>query len=429
MPSLTRHISALLGVLCATGALVACSAARWQETGPVRSGSGAPIAPQNIRPNQQLFIDQPRILPSGTLAIQRPTCVLDGDESVRVIIAPRPGESTVEVEPSSQAARNACGRSIEIPYKALAQTESIWSAQRRYFAVLNVASQKLRVYERCAASNCSAHRLILETSMAAGPNLPGRRTWLGEYSITGWYKFYADNAGHYPPFYAPNAPPLPHSSAALEQWLSPALLADGKGEQRGAFGWFTAHLNDSDGQWLQGTWGWGADGNRLLRDVREGHFARGLDPYSHGCVRVDNPTIAFLRQILPVGATVMRVYAREELHDPAKISATDGPAWKWILTKAGVNSDSASGADARTAANASAAPSERLDSGVYRVNQTATAAGGNPYTIPAAKIHGVFYPDRGTFEGYAHPEGLTVGGHRERVMPAFMAGSSRSFRN
>lgn len=280
----------------------------------------------------------------------------------------------------------------------------------RRFAVLNIATEMLRLYEKCDGSACRGHRLVHEISMLAGPNLAGRRTWLGEYRVHSWHQFYADAAGDYPSFWQPGYPALPRARASLSDWLATSLLPDGKGKQRGNFGWFTAKLApEADGQWLQGTWGWSEDGDRFIRLAKAAVDDPSRDVQTHGCTRVDNVSIAFLRRMLPVGAIVVRVYAREKLVAPLSAAARSAaaaraPKLPWNLE-----------ADAlfQEAAQASGAALR----GEYQLNQTASAvplAQGNKYGVAPEKMRGFYLVDQGLFENYDHPEGLDVGGDRNR---------------
>jgi hypothetical protein len=270
----------------------------------------------------------------------------------------------------------------------------------------------MRVYEACRASGCEKHRLVLEVDMLAGPDKDGRRTRLGEFRVSAWHKFYADNEGHYPAFFDPTYPGLPARHASLNDWLSRALLPGGKGLQRGNFGWFTAYLEpNADSQWLAGTWGWGEDGDRFLQIARQRNYDASLfDLDTHGCTRVDNPTVAFLRYLLPERALVLRVYARESLRAPSAPASAPAQEWPWLLT-------AGDGADGKT-----------LDQGTYLINSvanvvpfSAATGAGNKYNVDAKAMRGTFFVDQGMFANYEHPIGLAVGGYGDRPgVPSFM---------
>ena len=384
---------ALTGPFWAVG--VGCSQAKWHEVQALPATG------------QRFFVDPERAHAKGSPGSpERPDCVLDRNQGVQVVHPPSDGSSLVEVSltdaPASLAGAEECQPPLYVPVSDLRTDRSPVNPADRFYAVLNVATEKLRVYEICRAAGCRGNRLVLETEMLAGPDLPNRRTWLGEYRILAWRKFYADHEGKYPAFDRAGYPALPEAGAPLESWLSQSLLPGGRGEQRGAFGWYTAQLGpDANAQWLQGTWGHGADGDRFIRLVRNlqdrGASAHGgLDPFSHGCTRVDNPTVAYLKHLLPERTVVLRVYARERLLADAGDAAAR--TWKWSIEKSGGG---------------------LLDEGTLAIGATAHASNGNPYGVADSDLHGVFNVDDGTFENYRHPETLDVGGYRDRTTPGF----------
>lgn len=294
------------------------------------------------------------------------------------------------------------------------------NAADRYFMIQNIATEKVRVYENCVsrdANNACVHKMILETDMTAGEDTPdqSRRSILGSYRISQWFKFYEDNAKLFPSWYAPNSPALPAVGSSIESWMSPSLLPSGSnGVMRGSFGWYTAHIQpNSSEQWTHGTFGWGADGGKFIADSKEAK----MDLRSQGCTRVENRAIAFMREIMPAGAKIIKIYAKEALNDSTLAAYKDqAPAkFDFILTKDGVRSTSAR-SSARLHSSASA--ENVLERGSYTLDQTPDAAAiTNIYQVPEAGLRGVFNVDEGRVKDYVHPTGLRVGGHADHRLP------------
>lgn len=327
----------------------------------------------------------------------------------------------------------------------------------KYFAIQNIATERMRVYERCDERPGCPHKPIYETEIVVGrPDTKkekngerdetGFHTRVGHFKVKAWVKFYQDVQGHYPPWYDPGAAnPVPLRDTGTLGWV---MAKNDK--LRGAFGWYTALLAESDlGQWIHGTFGFGKDGNKFI-DYTRGTLANIVsDPQSSGCTRVENQSIAYLRQILPVGSDVFRVYAREAVskeytyqkkscilgficntettqRDPSRSS------WNWILTNEGFQSTEAPSADAREVMNR--APMARLnlnyveqggniiERGTYDFNATPTAIGfsepfdfkgcgsfsftgqsGNSYCIDKREMQGLYLVDKGLFIQYNHP--------------------------
>jgi uncharacterized protein YgiM (DUF1202 family)/lipoprotein-anchoring transpeptidase ErfK/SrfK len=74
-------------------------------------------------------------------------------------------------------------------------------------------------------------------------------------------------------------------------------------KMRGAFGKYTAKLNDSHGQYIHGTYG----------DGFVDWVAIAVAPGSHGCVRCQNDDIELLSKICPVGTKVEKRYTLHQL--------------------------------------------------------------------------------------------------------------------
>lgn len=419
---------------CVAAFVVGCSPARWQEVRPMsargpRIASGVepaamPLAPSAPARGREFTTTGrvPGYRQPGTTA----HCALENDRVV--IVSPDSDSEFIEVQTQTPTARAACGDRVWIRRAGVetARPEVADARRARHYVVINAATQRLRVYEICRASDCQGNRLAVDVPAIVGPNLPGRRTWLGEYSITGWFKFYSDNAGKYPSFFSPELPDPPRAGAPISAWLSPNLLPvplRGRPEvQRGNFGWYTAQLGpNADGQWVQGTWGRGADGDRFIRLARQNGAESGFDLQTHGCTRVDNPTIAYLRQILAENTPVLRIYAREELAGTATPAPQASAVWNWILTKRGVDVEGAAAerADRDEVLRAGVPRTEWLDSGAYSIPSRPVVASGNTYGVPDSEMRGVFFVDRGTLSAYAHPVSLQAGGYEGRLAPRF----------
>jgi hypothetical protein len=321
------------------------------------------------------------------------------------------------------------------------------SAQSKYFVIQNVATDRTRVYERCSTSESCPHKLILETrslfGMPKDEDLPGAdkyrlRTWLGTFKIQTWKKFYADGKGKHAPWWGPGFPELPRKNSSLFSWISPYYMPDGYAEDgmRGAFGWYAAILSPvPDGQWMHGTFGWGADKDNFLNNqVQEnGH---GYLNFSSGCARVENRAIAWMQHNLPKGTEVYRVYAIEELADPSlknyAAAKSKRASWDWILTTE-TTAESSDAAAVRARLNPSISI---LEQGTFILDQYPGKVSikhsrsdlrsigartrkdfmiGNNYLLPRNEFQGVFLIDEGRFRNYLHPARLTA--HASKEIP------------
>ena len=312
----------------------------------------------------------------------------------------------------------------------------------KYIVVQNVASERMRVYERCTTSPGCANRLVFETEMVVGrPEGPkddktAFLTWLGRFKIVEWVKFYEDNNRHYPSWYHPNYPAVPPPGAGAGKWLKEKYLPNpGQGTYRGAFGWYAAMIGpQANSQWIHGTYGWGSDGDKFIDYTRRGLINVFGNPRSSGCTRLENRAVAYARHLLPPGTEVLRVYAVEGYRD-ASLSAYQGQRttvpWNFILTKEGYQRNGTS-ADANSVLKRNVTQDQILESGNYQVDQYPSAiplkkkAGwssrisgksGNSYGIPDSSFRGVFLVDEGKFIGYQHPAGLQVGGYPDKRIP------------
>lgn len=415
--------------------LASCTAARWHEVAPHTGEAFTEKQTTDTRAEDLAAGDRKRVNPDRLRARTEPDqpseevpYVLERGDEVEVVDPTPKGEhGLIEVEVIDTAQPEKPRRRVFVPPQYIADKPRARTPEEReadrYFMIQNVATQKVRVYERCEGSNCS-HKLILETDMTAGEDTPDktRRTLLGSYRISAWFKFYEDHANLYLSWYHPKYPPLPPPGASLAEWASKALLPPGKGRSRGKFGWYTAHLApNADAQWTHGTLGWGADGGRFIRLSPEEFSVLDEDRGSAGCTRVENQAIAFIREILPVGSQIIKIYAKESYRDAELARYKDLPEarWNWILTKEGVDIDGPkSGREGVLKRGVSS--DQILETGTYTLDQLPNASAGNLYAIQDSSFKGVFLVDEGKLVGYEHPRGLRIGGHADRRLPSFL---------
>ena len=320
----------------------------------------------------------------------------------------------------------------------------------KYIIVLNIASEKVRVYERCTSSPGCPHHLIMETDTVVGRPSGGNdsATGAGHFKIQEWVKFYQDSTNNGPSWYDPNYPPVPPPNASMSAWLSKKNLP-GYGLYRGALGWYTALLGpDAGSEWLHGTFGWGADGDKFIKATRGesgGPLARLVailkDLRSHGCTRVENRAIAYIRHLAPVGTDVFRVYAKEAYADPS-LSAYQNQQnplpWDYVLTKEGVRQSGGPDSDRNSVLARHVSQDLILEQGQFLINQMPRAVpyifhassrqrrhaiSGNIYDIDDSAFRGALLVDTGRFVDYAHPAGIIVGGFPDHGLPDYMKSS------
>lgn len=316
----------------------------------------------------------------------------------------------------------------------------------RYFMIQNIATEKLRVYERCGGddrevSKTCRHRLVLETDMVAGQPTPdrSRETVVGSFRISKWFKFYEDYQGQFPSWYHPAYPELPAPGASWSAWLSKSLLPQGRGIARGKFGWYTAHLSpNAYAQWTHGTIGWGADGDRFIMATRDPYINEYADPRSAGCSRVENQAIAFIRQIMPAGSKVIKVYAKEAYRDPkSETLQLERARWDWILTKEGYQQDGPL-ADRNSVLARGVSEDMILEKGTYLIDQKPDAIpfrkglngrverDGNLYSAPESSFRGYLVVDEGRLVDYQHPKELERGGYTDKALPSVAISKDRN---
>ncbi len=350
----------------------------------------------------------------------------------------------------------------------------------KYFVIQNVATEKTRVYERCTQSIDCAHKMVFETDMIVGrpedapKNFPtGYRTWLGHSKIKEWVKFYQDGGKNYPRWYTPGQDirtiPEPIGDSKLfgsKKWTmsKPA----GGNTVYGAFGWYAAKLHPestSDGvgsQWIHGTIGWGKDGTAPIEVARSGFINLFGNPGSKGCTRLENRAVAYLRELLPVGTDIYRVYAREATREIEQASKggvfskaevksplarysnefANSLVWNYMLLTNGAAESNGLTADAQVIQSKGisvVAGQNLIEQGTYKVDQYPTTialnysksaydGGGDRYEIQDQfgstpnVFKGYFVIDEGRFVDYAHPSPSQTG-EKIRVsgLPEFRA--------
>jgi hypothetical protein len=302
-----------------------------------------------------------------------------------------------------------------------------------HFVIVNVATEMIRLYKHCHAPEACKNKMLMEFHGTVGNNSNGMRSDVGVYKTTKWTKFY-EVAGEYPGYYRPGYPELP-KPGSRGGWTSKNARPPGFSSFRGAFGWYTVFVGpNNDGQWMHGTIGWGADKSSFVRF--QDSFLGGLAGIfaklgSHGCTRLSNEAIAYMRSNLPVGAYIMKVYAKESLADS---SLTGYPAkgdlghFPYIITKVGYGqNNSQHELAARDVVLADGTPqSQWLEQGTFDYDRTPTPASGNHYKLK--NLQGVFNVDDGTLSAdYRHPidSKLKVAGYpgRESAIPSFARSS------
>ncbi|MCB0343101.1 MAG: hypothetical protein H6626_14725 [Pseudobdellovibrionaceae bacterium] len=325
-------------------------------------------------------------------------------------------------------------------YLADKQVQEVDRVNSPYFMIQNVATEKLRIYERSCASRGCIHKMVLEADLAVGEKTRNRQTMtvMGNFNIMSWHKFYQDAGALYPSWYDPTFPSLPQPGASLTSWLSKDLLPAWGGSLRGAFGWYTAKVGpDARYQWTHGTFGWGEDKKKFIEATRGFWANLFADPRSHGCSRTDNESIAYVRHLLPVGSPIIKVYAKEAYADSQLRSYSQSKQrWEYILTKNGVRQDGQK-PDRQGVLSAGTPSHQWLEEGTYQVNAwpqakafregsfgATSGENGNVYALDDDEMRGVFLIDQGRLINYRHPSNLGVGGYKDQLLPSYVIAES-----
>jgi len=342
----------------------------------------------------------------------------------------------------------------------------------KYFVVVNVATETLRLYERKCLDNSCPHKMLMETEVVVGEDRDHKkeekgkgRSILGSYRVTSWAKFYQDADGHYPAWYRDGYPGLPTVGDNGKGWFSSEFMpadSEGKkhGSMRGAFGWYAAFVTPEPfGQWTHGTIGWGEDKDKFIKRTKKTLINIVSNPRSSGCTRNNNEAIAFLRSLVDTGTPIIKIYAKEALLDE---SLSDYPetskTWDYILTKKpGQKSDldivtqdlkitkedafnfwATKRAGGELIIDPKSPLNQILEVGTYEVDirpdvipytpgeklrklERQVGRKGNVYGVKSQNMFGTFYVDSGLLENYNHPtETLEWSGFQDEVTPPWM---------
>lgn len=320
-------------------------------------------------------------------------------------------------------------------------TDTNTSGGKEYFAVQNLSTERMRVYERCTTSPSCPHKMVWETEFVVGRAEEGNdyMTKVGYYKVDQWKKFYEDGNSppKYPSWYNKNYMMPPRAGADAKDWLDNDYLPYKESESRGAFGWYAAMVApNASGQWIHGTYGWGSEGDRFIKYTRKVAINVFANPRSHGCTRLENRAVAYARDLLKPGSVVLRIYAKEGYRDPS-LQAYQGvtpKVWDFILTKESSNYSSAANSVLSRGAD-----NYELERGSYSVRPIPEAvkisdggnfisrwrdrvkgASGNTYDIDPDEYRGVFLVDEGRFVDYRHPSSLRKGGFSDKLLPDFV---------
>lgn len=291
----------------------------------------------------------------------------------------------------------------------------------RLFIVTNIATERLRVYQRCNPGEGCVNRMIMEAGVVNGESKDGTRTNVGFFNVSSWTKFYETTP--YPGWYKPGYPDVPKPGNRTA-WFKSEYMPNGKGDMRGAFGWYTAKVApNADGQWTHGTAGWGADKTDFI-DFKDSFWGGLVGLFtsirSHGCTRIDNESIAYIRQLIAVGTPLVKIYAQEVYRDESRASYSKVPGrWEYILTTRGAQAiNNHQLADRQTVLSQGTPQSEWLDQGTFEIDQYPDAVSGDLYRIGG--FQGQFIVDEGTLLNYRHPAGIGRGGFSDQVAPPYM---------
>ncbi len=439
--TLLSKSAAVFGLLAS---LTACSASKWHETqGTPNTGDQIAerqvVTPSPLRIGDRGFVSSDRLSAPAKNQSKKTAPALERNDEIEITDPhPENAEGQFEGLVITSKVPNVKGTKRFFPKAYVSQKPVVptneENARDKYFVIQNIATEKLRVYRTCfskSASGDCVHKMVFETDMAAGKDTNRGRSLLGSYRISEWFKFYEDEDHFYPSFAAENYPDLPKVGEALSAWLSKSRLPKGKGLIRGAFGWYTAKISpNADDQWTHGTLGWGVDGGKFLDAAKDPSNAA-VFTRSLGCTRIENQAIALMREILPVGTRMFKVYAKEGYAEAARATykADAKVQWAWVLTQDGTLSTTA-----KSGAKHNLVPKEAdvLDRGTYSLNQIPEAVpflagisskneqNGNLYNIAESSLKGVLLVDEGRLAGYEHPAELTVGGFEDHKLPSLV---------
>ncbi len=299
--------------------------------------------------------------------------------------------------------------------------------------IVNVASDKARVYKRCAPGEGCVNKMIIQQDVVNGEDEKGTRTDLGVYRITNWVKFY-ETMPKYAAWYKEGyvAPPAPNADRTA--WIGNKKYSMGS-QMRGAFGWYTFHVGpNNNGQWMHGTAGWGADKKDFIL-FRNSFLGKLVSLFasidSHGCTRIDNESIAFIRSVAPVGSRYLKVYSKEAVRDQSRSGySQEKKRYDYIITKNGAQVSNNHELATRDVVLSNGTPSDRwIEEGTLQYSaypdpvpfkSKGGTKGSDRYGVGSGSMTGVFLVDEGTFVGYRHPQHakLGIGGLYDGGRPA-----------
>lgn len=429
--------------------------------------SQAPLAKSQIVAGKRYYIsaDTLNVRSSNSTTEANVVGKLSRNDIVEVYDALNEGTPLVQIKiVKSSSVDAAAAPELYVSKDYLNETPVVTaSSNSKYFVIQNIATEKTRVYERCTLTPDCPHTLIMETDTVVGRPEEGTdddpnayKTWVGHGRIASWVKFYQDGLGFYPRWYTPGQDiktipsPVTDSMSLLmgaQKWL--VRNSQGKKSNYGAFGWYAAKLSPEgeDGvnyQWIHGTMGWGKDGSKPIEITRGKMINFFSNPGSHGCTRLENRAVAYMRAILPVGTDVYRVYAREASREAAPYSryrnAYNNPyRWQYMLLTNGAAETNGLTADAEyiRSQGIRVTSANLIEQGVYEVKRYPTVYGldytrsassgksGDRYEIDKknkgpTNFRGYFLVDEGRFVNYQHPSySATKGAVKTGGLPEF----------
>ncbi len=451
--SVTQTLATLLKGVLAASVLAACSphSSSVQDVNPVNTGtleseSEQASVGENLAAGQTVYVTSEtlRLRTAPDSAAANIAGSVRMNDQLEILDSSRIGdEEFVAVRVVSSSNAGLAGKTLYTSVRYLSSTRSQHlspstgaqeSSGQDHFVIANVATEMIRLYTRCHAPEACQNKMLMEFHGTVGNNSEGMRSDVGVYKTTKWTKFY-EVPGEYPGWYRPGYPDLPRVGSR-GGWTSKNVRPPGFSSFRGAFGWYTVFVGpNNDGQWMHGTIGWGADKSSFVRF--QDSFLGGLAGIfaklgSHGCTRLSNEAIAYIRSNLPIGAYVMKIYAKETLKDsslsgyPAKGDLGHFP---YIITKVGYGKNNSQHELAsRNDVLADGTPqSEWLEQGTFDYDRTPTPASGDHYHLGG--MQGVLNVDEGTLSSdYRHPinSKLRVAGYagREGAIPSFARSSA-----
>ena len=444
---LVHSLSQLMTGVLAASVLSACSphSSNVQDVNPVNTGSmeseteyGSLSKEQAVR-GMKVYVasESLRLRTSPQVNDTNIAGTINQNDELTLLDSNRIGEQEfIAVRVTKSATPGLEGKTLytSVKYLSTSKVEQAFtggtaSGRREHFVIVNVATEMIRVYERCHAPAACKNKMLMEFHGTVGNNSRGTRSDVGTYKATSWTKFY-EVGGEYAGWYRPGYPELP-KVGSRSAWIAKKTSPPGFSGPRGAFGWYTVFVGpNNNGQWMHGTTGWGADKTSMVRF--QDSFLGGLvDMFaklgSHGCTRLSNEAVAYMRSNFAVGETLIKVYAKEAVKD-ATLQGYPGAQelghFPYILTTKGYGKNNGQHeVAARDVVLSNGTPeSDWLEQGTFDYDQTPSAMSGDHYKLK--KFQGVFNVDEGTLSAdYLAPrdEKLGFGGFpgKESAIPEF----------